>query len=229
LGDGRRRTMQKPIETWKRMSPAARWGLGLFYWICAIYYWMFYGMYLIIVYYPFIWPLKQVIRNRLVSRDENVNRAWADVEVVLQRRLDLVDNIVGVVRGFAQQERQVLESVVEARARLGSVIQAQGSLEEKVEAAFTLQSALGRLLVVVERYPELRSSEHFKELQHELARTEGEIAQARAKYNHQAAQYNKTVRQFPWSAVASGEGFVSRPYFSAGGEASRAPKVDFAA
>ncbi len=221
--------MQRPIERWKKLSPTAKWLLGIFYWLGAIYYWMFYGLYLIIIYYPLVWPVKQVLRNGLVSRDENVNRAWADVEVGLQRRLDLIDNIVEVVRGFAQQERQVLDSVVEARARLGSVIQAQGSLDEKVEAASTLQSALGRLLVVVERYPELRSSEHFKELQHELASTEREIAQARAKYNHQVEQYNKVVRQFPWSAVASGEGFVSRPYFSAGGEVSRVPKVTLSA
>jgi LemA protein len=161
--------------------------------------------------------------NTLVTEGETADAAWSEIENQLQRRNDLVPNLVETVKGFAAQEQEVLLGVTRARSR---VADASGPAET-MQASNELSSALSRLLVVVERYPELRSNENFIRLQDELAGTENRIAVARMRYNDAVRAYNTTARRFPTNLVASLFGFNARPYFEIPEEAQRVPTVEF--
>lgn len=174
-------------------------------------------------------------RNRFVSMDENVKQTWSQVENVYQRRLDLIPNLVATVQGYAAHERETLTQVVEARAKVGQ-IGAQGMqkvLEDPQafarfqEAQGALSSALSRLMVVVERYPDLKANESFLDLQRQLEGTENRITVERKRFNEAAQQYNTAIRFFPGSLIASLGGFQPRNYFTAAPEAAQAPKVNF--
>jgi LemA protein len=164
------------------------------------------------------------INNDLVTQREAINAAWAQVDVALQRRADLIPNLVETVKGFAAQERQVMEAVTSARAALLGA----RSPQEKIEANQRLDSALGRLLLVVENYPTLRSNENFLRLQDELAGTENRIAQERRKYNEAVQHYNTTIGLFPNNIFAGVLGFQRNDaYFKTEPAARETPKVKF--
>ena len=161
--------------------------------------------------------------NTLVSLDEGVKEAWAQVETQLQRRYDLIPNYVETVKGYAKQEKDVFIKVTEARSRVG---QAQ-TIPDKIEANNALTSALSRLLVVVERYPELKSNQNFLRLQDELAGTENRIAVARRRYNEAVKTYNVAVRSFPQNLAAKMFSFEKATFFEAPAAAKAPPKVEF--
>jgi LemA protein len=173
--------------------------------------------------------------NTIQTMDEQVNQAKGQIETQLQRRADLVPNLVETVKAFATQEREVLTQVTEARARVGS-IQATPELVENPEAFARFQqaqgeltSALSRLLVVVENYPQLKSDANFRDLQAQLEGTENRIAVARNRYIKAVQEYNVTVRSFPSNLTALVFGFKTKPNFTVDNERaiSTAPKVDF--
>lgn len=174
-------------------------------------------------------------RNQFVQLDENVKESWSQVENVYQRRLDLIPNLVETVKGYASHERETLQAVVEARSKASQVT--QGALQnaindpqafEKFQAAQSgLSSALSRLMVVVERYPDLKANQNFLELQSQLEGTENRIAVERRRFNETAKTYNARIRMFPGTLVASLSGFNPRPYFQSQAGAEQAPRVDF--
>jgi LemA protein len=164
------------------------------------------------------------IRNELVAQREAINGAWAEVDNMLMRRADLIPNLVETVRGFAKQEKEVLESIASARSALLNARTPQ----ERIEANNRLDSALGRLLVVVENYPQLKSNENFLRLQDELAGTENRIAVARRRYNEAVQRYNTTIDLFPNNIAAALFGFQRNDaYFRVDPAARTAPKVAF--
>lgn len=168
-------------------------------------------------------PLGGCGYNTLVSEQESVDAAWSEVENQLQRRNDLIPNLVSTVKGFAAQEKDVLVQVTEARSRVAGA----GTPRETIDASNQLSSALSRLLVVVERYPELKSNQNFIRLQDELAGTENRLAVARKRYNDAVRAFNTTAKQFPTTLIARIFGFDARDYFEAPEEARAAPKVEF--
>jgi LemA protein len=163
-------------------------------------------------------------RNQMVIMRESVNAAWSQVDVVLQRRADLIPNLVETVKGYAVQEQTVFGNIAAARAALiGAKTPA-----EKIAANGKLDSALGRLLVIVENYPQLKSNENFMRLQDELAGTENRIAVERRRYNEAVQAYNTYIALFPNNLVASFAGFVRNDaYFKTEEGARQAPKVNF--
>lgn len=164
------------------------------------------------------------VRNTLVSKNEAVKAAWSQVDIVLQRRADLIPNLVETVKGYAQQEQTVFGDIAKARSALLSA----GTPQDKIAANRQLDGALGRLLVVVENYPQLKSNENFLRLQDELAGTENRIAVERKRYNDTLQDYNTYVQLFPQSIFAKWAGFQSNPaYFAASEESRRVPKVTF--
>jgi len=164
------------------------------------------------------------IRNQMAIKREAVNASWAQVDVVLQRRADLIPNLVETVKGFAAQEQTVFGDIAKAR----SALLGAHSPAEKIAANGQLDSALGRLLVVVENYPQLRSNENFLRLQDELAGTENRIAVERRRYNEAVQDYNTFISLFPNSLVASLGGFTRNDaYFKTEEGARQAPKVNF--
>lgn len=169
--------------------------------------------------------------NSLVRLDEGVKTAWSQVENVYQRRADLIPNLVETVRGARDFERETLTAVVEARARVGQVNLGQvpnaAQLERFQQAQDGLSSALSRLLVVVERYPELRATEAFRDLQVQLEGSENRIAVERRRFNEAAQAYNTARRRFPTVFIASLLGFAERPYFTATPGSERPPQVKF--
>lgn len=170
--------------------------------------------------------------NGLVSSEEGVNTAWSQVENNYQRRADLIPNLVQVVKGYASHERETLEGVVQARSRATSTTIDAANMDEAALARFqqsqdALSSALSRLMVVVERYPELKANEQFQTLMAQLEGTENRIATARRDFNEVAKAYNMEVRRFPASLIASLTGFRTRPYFTAQAGSEVAPVVDF--
>jgi LemA protein len=171
--------------------------------------------------------------NGLVTGRENVNKAWAQVESQYQRRLDLVPNLVETVKGSAKFEKDTLSAVVDARARVGSmtvdksVLNDPASFKKFEEAQAGLSSALSRLMVVVEKYPDIKSTEAFRDLSVQLEGTENRIAVARKDFNEAAQGYNTSIKVFPASLVAGFGGFRERPYFEAAPEAAKAPAVKF--
>jgi LemA protein len=170
--------------------------------------------------------------NHLVSLDEGVKEKWSQVENVYQRRADLIPNLVSTVKGYAKHEAEVLEEVTKARAQVGQVkIENGGSnpgdVQKFDQAQGQLTSALSRLLVVSERYPELKADKNFSELQSELEGTENRISIERMRFNEAAQGYNSYLRQFPQSMIAGLRGFKEREYFKANAGAQTAPKVEF--
>src|SRR6516164_11424655 len=164
------------------------------------------------------------VRNELVTQREAVNAAWSQVDVVLQRRADLIPNLVETVKGFASHETEVFKNIADARAALIS----GRTPQEKIQANDQLSGALARLLVVAENYPQLRSNENFLRLQDELAGTENRIAVERRKYNETLQRYNTTIELFPNNIVAGLAGFQRNDaYFKTEPGARTAPKVQF--
>ena len=170
--------------------------------------------------------------NGMVNEDENVNREWSQVENQYQRRLDLIPNLVNVVKGYASHEKETLEGVIEARAKATQTTIDPSSMTEEQLANFQkaqdgLSGALNRLMVVVEKYPELKANENFLQLQAQLEGTENRITVARKSYNDAATIYNKLVRRFPNNMLAGIFGFSVRPQFKAQEGAESAPAVQF--
>ena len=162
--------------------------------------------------------------NRLVTLNEGVESAWAQVETVLQRRYDLIPNLVNTVKGFAAQEREVFTEVTRLRSQWG----AARTTADKAQVAGRMEGALSRLLLVAERYPDLKSNQNFLALQDELTGTENRIAVERRRYNQTVQNYNTTVRRFPTNLVAGFFGFErSTAYFEASEGAESAPTVEF--
>lgn len=161
--------------------------------------------------------------NRFTTQEEAIKAQWAQVENQLQRRNDLIPNLVETVKGYAAQERDVFQAVADARARMAGAT----TPVEKIQAANAESSALARLLVVVENYPQLKSDQTFARLMDELAGTENRLATERMRYNERLQEYNTLRRRFPSNITAKLFGFAEHPYFDAPTTAEAAPKVDF--
>lgn len=170
--------------------------------------------------------------NKMVTSEELVDAEWSQVETQYQRRADLIPNLVSTVKGYAAHESQTLTQVVEARAKATSVQINADQLDEatlkQFQAAQTgLSQALGKLLVSVERYPDLKANQNFLQLQAQLEGTENRITVARNRFNDIAKGYNTMIRRFPNSLIAGMTGFERKPYFQSDETASQAPKVEF--
>lgn len=161
--------------------------------------------------------------NKMVNLSATVDESWAQVENQLQRRYDLIPNLVETAKGYMKFEQETLIAVTKARASVG---QAQ-TIDEKINANNQLEGALARLLVVIEKYPDLKANENFITLMAELSGTENRIAVERQRYNQKVKEYNTFIRRFPNIIFASMFNFRERPYFKAVSEANEAPKVQF--
>lgn len=191
---------------------SARRRVGCIYGILAV---------IVIVLIGVSWYVRT--RNSLIGFEEEIDAAWAEVDNQLQRRSDLIPNLVNTVKGFASQEEKILSEIADARARMAGA----ETVADKAEGYEELNGALSRLLVVVENYPELKSNENFIRLQDELAGTENRIAVARKRYNDRVRDFNTKIRQFPGSMLASSMGMETRDYFEIDESARVAPKVSF--
>lgn len=170
--------------------------------------------------------------NRFVNREEGMKTAWSNVETQYQRRSDLIPNLVNTVKGYAAHETQTLTEVTEARAKATSINLSTDDLTPESLADFQraqseVRSALGRLIAVAERYPDLKANQNFLELQSQLEGTENRIAVARKDFNEAAQRYNVAIRRFPANIVARLCGFEQKPYFTADEGTAAAPKVEF--
>ncbi len=172
--------------------------------------------------------------NKMVSLDEGVKSEWAQVENQYQRRFDLIPNLVETVKGYANQEKDTLTAVIEARSRAGGVMQMDESILDDPaafnrfqEAQSGLGSALQRLLVVTENYPDLKSNQNFLALQDQLEGTENRISVERKRFNDSSQKYNTYIREFPRVLIANMTGFREKAYFSAAAGADTAPEVKF--
>jgi LemA protein len=161
--------------------------------------------------------------NSLVQLDEGVKGAWAQVENQLQRRYDLIPNYVETVKGYAKHEKEVFLKVTEARAKVGGAT----NIKDKIAANNEMSSALSRLLLVVERYPDLKANQNFIRLQDELAGTENRIAVERRRYNETVKTYNIKIRSFPTNIMAGMFGFGKAEFFKVAAAAKEVPKVKF--
>jgi len=171
--------------------------------------------------------------NGFVRLDENANQKWSQVQNVYQRRFDLIPNLVETVKGYAAHERETLQAVTEARAKVGGVINLKAedltpeNLAQFQQAQAGLSGALQRLMVVIERYPDLKANQNFIRLQDELAGTENRIAVERMRFTEAVQTYNATIRRFPQVLFAGIFGFEKKAYFEAAQQAQEAPKVKF--
>ena len=161
--------------------------------------------------------------NKFVSLDTTVKNSWAQVENQLQRRFDLIPNLVETVKGYAKQEKDVMIGVTEARAKVGGA----GTVPDKIAANNQLSGALSRLMVVVEKYPDLKSNQNFMHLQDELAGTENRIAVERMRYNEAVRIYNQAIKSFPANLLAGMYGYKEAAFFKVEEAAKVAPKVKF--
>ena len=168
-----------------------------------------------------LWGLGQY--NGMIGKDEECNKAWGNVESVLQRRFDLIPNLVNTVKGYAAHEKETLETITRYRSQWGEA----KTTEEKVEAASGIERALARLLMVAENYPELKANENFIRLQDELAGTENRINVERQRYNESVQGYNTSIRKMPGALIARFAGFETRKPFEAAEQAAVAPTVQF--
>ncbi len=173
------------------------------------------------------------IYNKLVTLDEQVTQAWSQVENQYQRRADLIPNLVETVKGVANFEKETYTAVAEARAKVNQInitpqmLSDQNAFAKFQQAQDQLGSALSRLLVTVERYPQLKANENFLQLQAQLEGTENRIAVERMKYNRVVQEYNTYIRKFPSNIIANMNGFREKAYFKAQAGAEKAPKVKF--
>jgi len=172
--------------------------------------------------------------NKMVKMDESVKEKWSQVENVYQRRLDLIPNLVETVKGYAAHEKETFQLVTEARSKAGGVLNIPGqalnnpeSFAQFQQAQGALSSALQRLMVVVEKYPDLKANENFLALQSQLEGTENRITVERQRFNETAREFNTLIKQFPKVIIANIAGFKERPYFKAQEGADQAPKVKF--
>lgn len=170
--------------------------------------------------------------NTMVTQDEGVKTAWSQVENQYQRRMDLIPNLVNTVKGYATHEKETLEGVVSARAEATKTTIDPSNLNEESMKKFQaaqgeLSSALSRLMVVLERYPDLKANQNFSELQAQLEGTENRISVERKRFNETAQSYNTYIRTFPTNILAGMFGFQPKAYFSAESGAEKAPKVEF--
>ena len=177
-----------------------------------------------------MWGVKKY--NGFISLEEGVTGQWANVENVYQRRADLIPNLVATVKGYAEHEQETLTGVIEARAKATSVTVDPTNLTPQTMAAFQqaqegLSSALSRLMVTVERYPDLKANQNFMDMQHQLESTENRIAMERRKFNEVTRGYNTTIRKFPNSFIAGFGGFEKKAYFEAVAGSETAPVVEF--
>ena len=161
--------------------------------------------------------------NQLVTRKESVNQRWAQVDNQLQRRSDLIGNLVESVKGTATQEQEVFGSIADARARMSGA----RTPTEQIQAGQAMDSALGRLFVVIENYPQLRSNEAFMQLMDELAGTENRLSTERMRYNQEVQGYNTMVKRFPTNLYAGMFNFDQAPYYEIPESARQVPQVDF--
>ncbi|WP_020402639.1 LemA family protein [Gracilimonas tropica] len=190
-------------------------------------FWIFIGVLALLVFYGIS------VNNSLVTAEEQVNSAWAQVENQYQRRADLIPNLVNTVQGAADFESQTLQDVIEARSKATSVNISANDLnnpqafQQFQEAQNQLSGALSRLLVTVERYPELKANQNFRDLQAQLEGTENRISTERMRFNQAAQSFNTQIRKFPTSLFASVLGFDQKEYFQAEDGAEQAPEVDF--
>ena len=185
---------------------------------------------IVVVLIAVMWGVKKY--NGFVSLEEGVTGQWANVENVYQRRTDLIPNLVATVKGYAEFEQETLTGVIEARAKATSVIVDPTNMTPQSMAAFQeaqdgLSSALSRLMVTVERYPDLKANQNFLELQAQLEGTENRIAVERRKFNEITRGYNTTIRKFPNSLIAGITGFEKKAYFEAVAGSETAPVVEF--
>ena len=172
------------------------------------------------------------VYNSLVTQDESVKTAWSQVENQYQRRLDLIPNLVNTVKGYASHERETLEGVINARANATKTTIDPSNLNEETMEQFQaaqgeLSNALSRLMVVVERYPDLKANQNFLELQAQLEGTENRISVERKRFNETAQSYNTNIRSFPTNILAGMFGFQPKAYFAAESGAEKAPTVEF--
>ena len=170
--------------------------------------------------------------NTMVTQDEGVKTAWSQVENQYQRRMDLIPNLVNTVKGYATHEKETLEGVVSARAEATQTTIDPSNLNEESMKKFQaaqgeLSSALSRLMLVIERYPDLKANQNFSELQAQLEGTENRISVERKRFNETAQSYNTYIRSFPTNILAGMFGFQPKAYFSAESGAEKAPKVEF--
>jgi LemA protein len=199
-------------NTTNAAAAPASGGLGGFKWLIVIGILVLVGL----------WFMS--VNNNLVGLQEGVKQQWAQVETVLQRRFDLIPNLVNTVKGYATHEQETLEEVTRLRSQWG----AAKTVDEKAQAASALEGVLSRLLVVSENYPQLKADANFRELQVSLEGTENRISVERQRYNETVKTYNTAVRVFPASLVASLRGFKTDfSYFEAAKGAETVPKVDF--
>ncbi len=170
--------------------------------------------------------------NALVEQEENVDKAWAEVDNQYQRRMDLIPNLVATVQGYVKHEEATLTSVVEARSKASSITLNANELSDEALANFQaaqdeLSRGLGRLMAVAESYPDLKANENFMALQDQIEGTENRIAVARRNFNEAAQEYNANIRKFPTVIYAGWFGFEKKPYFKAQTGAETAPRVQF--
>lgn len=192
--------------------------------------WITIGVIVIIIFVCYSW-LKSSY-NTMVTRDEEVKTAWSQVENQYQRRMDLIPNLVNTVKGYATHEKETFEGVVSARAQATQTVIDPSNLNEETMKKFQaaqgeLSNALSRLMVILERYPDLKANQNFLELQAQLEGTENRISVERKRFNEIARSYNTYIRSFPRNLIASTFGFQPKPYFTADAGAEKAPKVEF--
>jgi len=176
-------------------------------------------LFLVLLIGGYIW----VTYNRLVKQDEAIKALWAQVETQLQRRSDLIPNLVEVVKGYAKHEKEIFENVAEARAKLAGA----QTVDQKISAANELSGVLGRLLAIAENYPNLKANESFNRLMDELAGTENRIAVERKRYNDGVLSFNQLIRRFPVNLIAQSFDFQKGVYFEAPESKQEVPKVEF--
>ena len=186
--------------------------------------WVSWGILAAVILIPLLMVMG--IYNSLVGKQEVAKTAWSQVENQYQRRFDLIPNLVETVKGFAKQEREVLTEVTRLRSQWGEA-RTTGNVAQAQQAARGLEAALSRLLLVVERYPELKSNQNFLKLQDQLEGTENRISVERRRYNLAVKDYNISIRRFPTNFLASMFGFSRMSLFEAEAEAQKAPKVKF--
>lgn len=192
--------------------------------------WIVIGVVVLSIFLVFNWGIKT--GNNMVAMEEGVSSSWSQVENVYQRRADLIPNLVSTVKGYAAHEQETLTAVVEARAKATSVTVDPtklnaASIQQFQQAQSGLSSALSKLMVVVEKYPDLKANENFMALQDQLEGTENRIANERMKFNQSAQAFNTYIRLFPQSLIASMRNFEKKAYFEAEKGSATAPKVQF--